>query len=148
MGFLLKSRFFDQPTRSTQDYHNLKLKFSGIEILTQFKICKAITKKRSITPISQISQKEILEGDRYQCQCCRNRKNLTIDQIIPHSQGEKNYWQPIVIAFFGCNCRKENKTPAQAGKKLRTIPKVSIHPTIAFAEQFWQKRLSFEAVKF
>ncbi|VEP16202.1 HNH endonuclease [Hyella patelloides LEGE 07179] len=90
--------------------------------------------------IPPVSRKEILRRDEHQCQYCGNRKQLTIDHIIPRSRGGKHIWNNVVIACADCNSRKGNKTPEEAKMTLLNKPKAPKHPTIAFAEQFWQEQ--------
>ena len=89
--------------------------------------------------IPPVSRKEILRRDEHQCQYCGNRKQLTIDHVIPRSRGGKHIWNNVVIACALCNGRKGNKTPEEAKMTLLKKPQAPKHPTIAFAEQFWQK---------
>ncbi len=87
-----------------------------------------------------VSRKNLLRRDAHQCQYCGNRKNLTIDHIIPRSKGGKHTWNNVVIACVDCNSRKGNKTPTEAGMALATQPKAPMHPAVAFAEHFWQQQ--------
>jgi 5-methylcytosine-specific restriction endonuclease McrA len=90
--------------------------------------------------IPAVSRREILRRDHHTCQYCGSTKRLTIDHIIPRSKGGKHTWDNVVIACERCNQHKGDRTPHEAGMTLRTKPKAPIHPTIAFAEQFWQVR--------
>jgi 5-methylcytosine-specific restriction endonuclease McrA len=90
--------------------------------------------------VPSVSRREILRRDQYQCQYCGSKKHLTIDHIIPRCKGGKHSWENVVIACSACNSRKGDKTPEQVGMKLKSQPKAPIHPTVAFAEQFWQKK--------
>ena len=89
--------------------------------------------------IPPVSRKEILRRDENQCQYCGNRKQLTIDHVIPRSRGGKHTWNNVVIACATCNGRKGNKTPTEAKMALFKDPVAPKHPTIAFARQFWQE---------
>jgi 5-methylcytosine-specific restriction endonuclease McrA len=89
--------------------------------------------------VPAVSRREIFKRDSYQCQYCGNRKQLTIDHIIPRSKGGKHIWNNVVTACATCNGRKGNRTPEQAGLKLTRLPKAPIHPTVTFAEQVWQQ---------
>ena len=40
---------------------------------------------------------------------------LTYDHVIPRAQGGRTEWENIVTACYGCNARKGNRTPDQAG---------------------------------
>ncbi|MDJ0680411.1 MAG: HNH endonuclease, partial [Xenococcaceae cyanobacterium MO_167.B52] len=48
--------------------------------------------------IPPVSRKNLLRRDANQCQYCGNRKDLTIDHIIPRSKGGKHSWNNVVIA--------------------------------------------------
>ncbi len=90
--------------------------------------------------IPPVNRRELLRRDHHCCQYCGSRKKLTIDHVIPVSKGGKNTWDNLVIACESCNQKKANRTPSQAGMKLRSQPKTPIHPTVAFAEKFWQQQ--------
>jgi 5-methylcytosine-specific restriction endonuclease McrA len=87
--------------------------------------------------IPPVNRREILRRDHYTCQYCGSNKHLTLDHIIPRSRGGQHTWDNVVIACEKCNSRKSDRTPQEAGMPLRNQPKAPIHPTIAFAEQFW-----------
>lgn len=88
--------------------------------------------------IPPVSRKEILRRDEHQCQYCGNRKQLTIDHIIPLSRGGKHIWNNVAIACACCNRRKGNKTPEEAKMILFKAPQAPKHPTVVFAQQFWK----------
>jgi 5-methylcytosine-specific restriction endonuclease McrA len=89
--------------------------------------------------IPAVSRKELLRRDRHQCQYCGSNKHLTIDHIIPRSRGGKDSWENLVIACAGCNSRKSNRTPEEAGMHLKTTPKAPVHPAVTFADKFWSE---------
>ena len=90
--------------------------------------------------IPPVSRKEILRRDEHQCQYCGNRKQLTIDHVIPRSRGGQHLWNNVVIACANCNTRKGNKTPKEAKMILAKQPQAPKHPTIDFANRFWQEQ--------
>ncbi len=47
---------------------------------------------------------------------------LSLDHVIPRSQGGYNTWDNIVCACVGCNVRKGGRTPKQAGLTLIRKP--------------------------
>jgi 5-methylcytosine-specific restriction endonuclease McrA len=47
---------------------------------------------------------------------------LTIDHVTPRSHGGTSTWENCVLACIDCNKRKADRTPRQAGMKLRTAP--------------------------
>ncbi len=95
--------------------------------------------RERVWKIPAVSRKEMLRRDAYQCQYCGNRKQLTIDHVIPRSKGGKHTWDNVVTACATCNGRKGDRTPEQAGMKLQQLPKAPVHPTVTFADQVWQQ---------
>lgn len=89
--------------------------------------------------IPSISRREILKRDKHTCQYCGSTKKLTIDHVIPRSQGGKHTWDNVVVACEPCNNRKGARTPQQAGMILHSKPKTPAHPAVAFADDFWQQ---------
>lgn len=65
----------------------------------------------------------IYKRDNYKCQYCGATENLTIDHIVPTSRGGQDLWENMISCCNKCNVKKGNKTPEEAGMKLRTIPK-------------------------
>lgn len=55
--------------------------------------------------------------DRYKCAYCGERldkKELTIDHIIPQDRGGKSTWENTTTSCFPCNNKKQNRTPSEA----------------------------------
>jgi len=69
-----------------------------------------------------VNRKRLFKRDRYQCGYCGSKNNLTIDHIIPKSKGGLNTWDNLVTSCFRCNSIKDNKTPSEAGMRLRIKP--------------------------
>ena len=44
----------------------------------------------------KVNRKKILKRDRYTCQYCGSKRNLTIDHVIPRSKGGKNTWSNFI----------------------------------------------------
>ncbi|CAA7403975.1 unnamed protein product [Spirodela intermedia] len=72
---------------------------------------------------NSLSRKAVLHRDSYTCQYCASHEDLTIDHIVPVSQGGEWKWENLVAACLKCNSRKGNKTLEQANMKLIKIPK-------------------------
>lgn len=71
------------------------------------------------------SRENIFHRDNFECQYCghtKTAKDLTIDHVFPKSRGGKSTWDNIVAACRSCNTKKDNRTPAEAGLKLRHKP--------------------------
>jgi len=75
----------------------------------------------------KVNRKRIFKRDGNICQYCDSKKNLTIDHVIPRSRGGKNTWKNMVTCCYRCNLNKGNKTPEEAGMKLKNQP---YEPTI------------------
>ena len=72
------------------------------------------------------SRKNIILRDGNVCQYCGgdfHTDDLTMDHIIPKSQGGEKSWKNIVASCKPCNQKKGNRTPEQAGMKLLKEPK-------------------------
>lgn len=75
------------------------------------------------------NRRNLFKRDRHACQYCGRRPEpdeLTIDHVIPRSQGGQSSWTNCVLACVACNHRKADRTPEQAHMKLRKTP---IQPT-------------------
>jgi hypothetical protein len=88
---------------------------------------------------AQLTKTNLLKRDKNACAYCGrelNNSNSSIDHIIPVSrwlgfvekgktQGKSpNNWKNVVIACKPCNCKKDARTPEEAGMKLRIKPYV------------------------
>ena len=80
--------------------------------------------RRHSKPV-KFSRVNIYARDNYRCQYCALKcsiDELTYDHVVPRSVGGKTTWENIVSACYLCNRRKANRTPVQAGMKLRSAP--------------------------
>src|SRR5690606_5665278 len=48
----------------------------------------------------------------------------TIDHVMPRSRGGRHAWENVVAACARCNHRKGDRTPAELGWRLHTVPSV------------------------
>jgi 5-methylcytosine-specific restriction endonuclease McrA len=72
------------------------------------------------------SRRGVLARDRDTCQYCSvqpGRVNLTIDHVLPRSQGGTTTWDNVVTACRECNRKKGGRTPEQANMLLKTKPR-------------------------
>ena len=75
-----------------------------------------------------LSRRNIFRRDHNTCQYCgRAGGDLTIDHIIPRSRGGKTSWDNLATACRGCNSKKRNFTPEEAGMLLQHKPRAP-HP--------------------
>ncbi len=86
----------------------------------------ALTKYDRIpTNAVTFSRRNIYKRDRYTCQYCGSQpgtEELTVDHVNPRAQGGISTWENCVLACIGCNARKADRTPEQAGMPLRKKP--------------------------
>jgi 5-methylcytosine-specific restriction endonuclease McrA len=71
------------------------------------------------------SRRNIFKRDHYTCQYCGIQpggEELTIDHVVPRAQGGTSTWENCVLACVACNKRKADRTPDQAGLRLRKQP--------------------------
>ncbi len=71
------------------------------------------------------SRRNLFKRDHSTCQYCGAKpgsSELTIDHVKPRSQGGTSTWDNCVLACVSCNARKANRTPDEAGMKLRKPP--------------------------
>lgn len=53
--------------------------------------------------------------DRFLCQYCGTKHELTFDHVIPRSRGGQTTWENVVTACAPCNLKKGGKLPQAAG---------------------------------
>ena len=52
--------------------------------------------------------------DRFTCQYCGAKQDLTFDHVVPRAHGGRTSWSNVTTACAPCNLRKGGRTPAQA----------------------------------
>jgi len=68
------------------------------------------------------TKRNIFKRDNFTCMYCPGKKDLTLDHVQPKSRGGKDTWKNLVASCSKCNNKKDNKTPQEAGMKLRKMP--------------------------
>jgi CRISPR/Cas system Type II protein with McrA/HNH and RuvC-like nuclease domain len=89
-----------------------------------------------------VSRKRLFKRDNFQCGYCGSQKNLTIDHVIPKSRGGSNGWNNLVTCCSRCNSLKGDKTPEDAGMKLRfkpTVPNIFSRVVDENVEKVWNE---------
>jgi 5-methylcytosine-specific restriction endonuclease McrA len=92
-----------------------------------------------------VNRRGVLTRDKYLCQYCGSRHNLTMDHVIPRSKGGQHTWENVVAACVKCNGMKGDKLLHETQMQLRSQPKAPIHPTIAFADRFWHSQRAYSS---
>ena len=72
----------------------------------------------------QPTKQNILKRDHGICQYCgKSEGPMTVDHVIPRSQGGGETWENLVCACSMCNNKKDDKTIDEVGMKLIRKPK-------------------------
>lgn len=67
------------------------------------------------------SRASVLIRDGHTCAYC-GAHATTVDHLLPQSRGGRWTWLNTVAACRGCNGRKADRTPSEAGMRLRITP--------------------------
>ncbi len=95
----------------------LRIKIPEVIVLTHY--------DRIPDPRVPFSRRNIYKRDRNTCQYCGARPplcDLTIDHIVPRSEGGHSTWENCVLACLRCNRRKASHTLAESGLTLLRRP--------------------------
>lgn len=61
--------------------------------------------------------------DRFACQYCGCRNDLTFDHVVPRAYGGRTTWENVATACAPCNLRKGGRTPTEAHMQLHSLPR-------------------------
>lgn len=73
----------------------------------------------------KFNRRNIFARDRNRCQYCGHKfptSELSLDHVIPRSQGGQANWANVVCCCVQCNVRKGGRTPWRAGMRIITEP--------------------------
>jgi len=73
----------------------------------------------------KFNRRNIYARDSSKCQYCGRKfptTDLSLDHVVPRSQGGKSTWDNIVCCCIKCNVKKGGRTPEQARMHLITKP--------------------------
>ena len=84
---------------------------------------------------AKLNRRNIFARDHNRCQFCGGSfptSELSLDHVVPRSQGGGASWENLVCCCVACNSRKGGRTPAQANMPLiRTPKRPPHHPVLA-----------------
>lgn len=89
------------------------------------RIIRVLTYNRIPKQDVKFNRRNIYARDRNRCQYCGGKfstSDLSLDHVIPRSQGGPTTWENLVCCCLTCNVRKGGRTPAQAHMRLVTQP--------------------------
>ncbi len=89
------------------------------------KIIRLLSYDRLPAQQVKFNRRNIFARDRNRCQYCGARfptTELSLDHVIPRSQGGQTVWENIVCACTECNARKGGRRPEEARMHLIRKP--------------------------
>lgn len=99
---------------------------SGVDVWPMPKILRLVRHVKlalkNIYGPPSVSRRGVLDRDNHTCAYCGASHANTIDHVLPRSKGGKSTWLNLVAACQECNNRKRDRTPEQAGMRLRVTP--------------------------
>jgi 5-methylcytosine-specific restriction endonuclease McrA len=68
-----------------------------------------------------LSRRAVFARDGHRCQYCGAHAD-SIDHVLPRSRGGVHAWENVTACCRGCNLRKRDRTPEEAGMRLHRRP--------------------------
>src|SRR5688572_12304071 len=96
----------------------------------EMKLPSVVSLKTFVKPATQpaFTRFNVFLRDRFVCQYCGSRDDLTFDHLLPRSRGGHTTWGNVVAACSPCNLRKGNMTMAEAHMYPSQMPfQPSVH---------------------
>lgn len=98
---------------------------SGVNVWPMPKVLRLIRHVKlhlsKIYGAPHVSKHGVLGRDNHTCAYCGDHAN-TVDHVTPRSKGGRSTWMNLVAACRECNNRKRDRTPEEAGMRLRVTP--------------------------
>ena len=90
----------------------------------EFHLPSVVSLKTFVKPSRQpaFTRFNVFLRDRFACQYCNTREELTFDHVVPRSKGGLTTWENVVAACSPCNRRKGGKLADEADMALQRPP--------------------------
>ena len=90
----------------------------------RMKLPSVIALKNYINPQSNpnFTRFNVFLRDKFSCQYCGSKNELTFDHLLPRSRGGKTNWDNVVTACSGCNVKKGGRLLQSSGMILQQKP--------------------------
>lgn len=114
----IKSVFLDRVT--TVSNYDRVIRSPSLYI----KLPSVIALKSYISPQSNpnFTRFNVFLRDKFSCQYCDSKIELTFDHLLPRSKGGKTDWDNVVTACSNCNVKKGGRLLIYSGMKLNNKP--------------------------
>jgi 5-methylcytosine-specific restriction endonuclease McrA len=91
---------------------------------SEFRLPSVVALKTYVKPAlyPAFTRFNVFLRDRFSCQYCGCKHELTFDHLIPRSRGGQTKWDNVLTACSPCNLRKGSLTPEQVGLKPMGLP--------------------------
>tara|TARA_B100000131_G_scaffold304675_1_gene329919 strand:+ start:101 stop:667 length:567 start_codon:yes stop_codon:yes gene_type:complete len=88
------------------------------------KLPSVIALKNYVNPQSNpnFTRFNVFLRDKFTCQYCGDKKELTFDHLLPRSRGGKTDWDNVVTACSDCNVKKGGRLLEVSGMILQQKP--------------------------
>ncbi len=83
----------------------------------EMRLPSVVSLKTYVRPVSNpaFTRFNVFLRDRFRCQYCGAREDLTFDHLIPRSRGGHTTWENVVAACSPCNLAKGGHLPGDVG---------------------------------
>ena len=114
----IKSVFLDRV--SIVSYYDRQIRSPSFSM----KLPSVIALKSYIRPQSNpnFTRFNVFLRDKFSCQYCGSKKELTFDHLLPRSKGGKTDWDNVVTACSNCNVKKGGRLLQKSGMVLNQKP--------------------------
>ena len=86
----------------------------------------------------RFSRRNLFARDKQSCQYCGQQLTLSqmsLDHVVPRSQGGHTNWENIVCCCVKCNTAKGGRTPGQARMQLQRQPRKPVQQSLLAVEE-------------
>ena len=128
----IKSVFLDRV--SIVSYYDRQIRSPSFSM----KLPSVIALKSYIRPQSNpnFTRFNVFLRDKFSCQYCGSKDELTFDHLLPRSKGGKTNWSNVVTACSACNVQKGGRLLKFSGMTLNQKP---YQPTTEDLHKKWKK---------
>ena len=114
----IKSVFLDRV--SIVSYYDRQIRSPSLSM----KLPSVIALKSYIRPQSNpnFTRFNVFLRDKFSCQYCGSKDELTFDHLLPRSKGGKTNWDNVVTACSSCNVKKGGRLIKNSGMTLNQWP--------------------------